>query len=143
MQKSNYFRGILSLFIMCVFANFMNMGAHAVMFVWNLLYFSCLFYNIHRVIQQLIERLYIYSQATFSTRVWVLATDVMNLYEKAQLKGQKLNLATLISKPEFKQQYFAPIRSLNFDDQADLLSNVVSRELSLGELKIEVQERKR
>ena len=66
----------------------------------------------------------------------------MNLYEKAQLKGQKLNLASFISKPEFKQQYFAPIPSLDADDQANLLSKVVSRELSLGELKIEVQERK-
>ena len=58
------------------------------------------------------------------------------------LRGQKLNLATLISKPEFKQQYFAPIRSLDADDQADLLSKVVGGELSLGELKTEAQERK-
>ena len=66
----------------------------------------------------------------------------MSFYEKAQLKGQKLNLASLISKPEYKQQYFAPIRSLDADDQADLLSKVVSREISLGELKIKAQERK-
>ena len=43
---------------------------------------------------------------------------------------------------EFKQQYFAPIQSLDADDQTDILSRVVSGELSLGELKIETQERK-
>ena len=66
----------------------------------------------------------------------------MNLFEKAQLKGQKLNLATLTSKPESKQQYLAPIRSLDADDQADLLSKVIGGELSLGELKTQAQERK-
>ena len=42
----------------------------------------------------------------------------------------------------FKQQYLAPICSLDSEDQADLLSKVVSGELSLGELKTQAQERK-
>ena len=42
---------------------------------------------------------------------------VMDLFENAKLKGQKLNLATLTTKPEFKQQYLAPIRSMDEADQ--------------------------
>lgn len=35
--------------------------------------------------------------------------QIMNFYEERKLKGQKLNLSKLLSKPEFKQQYIAPI----------------------------------
>ena len=50
-------------------------------------------------------------------------------------KGQKLSLAMLLSKPESKQQYFAPIRGLEEIEQCNLLDQVVSRSISLQELK--------
>ena len=62
---------------------------------------------------------------------------VIDLYEEAKLKGQKLNLSSLLSKPEFKQQYLAPIRALEENDQCLLLKKVIDKEISLAELKIE------
>ena len=62
---------------------------------------------------------------------------VIDLYEQAKLKGQKLNLANLLAKPEFKQQHLAPIRALDADEQCKLLQRVIGRELSLAELKSE------
>ena len=66
----------------------------------------------------------IFSQASFPKRVWDLAVEVMDLFQQAKLKGQKLNLSTLLTKPEFKQQYFAPIRRLAEDEQSYLLRKV-------------------
>lgn len=43
----------------------------------------------------------IYSQATVSKKVWSLVVEVMKMFESAKLKGQKLKLANLISKPAF------------------------------------------
>ena len=61
----------------------------------------------------------------------------MDLFEKAKLKGQKLNITSLLSKPEFRQQYLAPIRCLEADDQCMLLNRVIKCEISLSELKSE------
>lgn len=66
----------------------------------------------------------IFSQASFTKNVWDLAVEVMDLFEHAKLKGQKLNLSTLLTKPEFKQQYFAPIRRLGEEEQCYLLTKV-------------------
>ena len=66
----------------------------------------------------------IFSQASFPKRVWDLAVEAMDLFQQAKLKGQKLNLSTLLTKPEFKQQYFAPIRRLAEDEQSYLLRKV-------------------
>jgi hypothetical protein len=62
---------------------------------------------------------------------------VIDLYEEAKLKGQKLNLSSLLSKPEFKQQYLAPIRALEEEDHCLLLKKVTDRQISLAELKTE------
>lgn len=77
----------------------------------------------------------IYSQASLPIRVWELVVEVMDLFEKVKLKGQKLNLSSLLTKPEFKQQYLAPIRRLEEEDQISLLGKVVRGEWSLQELK--------
>ena len=61
--------------------------------------------------------------------------EVMDLYENAKLKGQKLNLSTLLSKPEFKQNYLTPIRTLPPDDQCEILSEVVGGACTLAEIK--------
>ena len=61
----------------------------------------------------------------------------MDLFELAKLKGQKLNLGTLMCKPEFKQQYLAPIRSLDEEAQCILLRKLVQRKITLSKLKIE------
>lgn len=59
----------------------------------------------------------------------------MDLFEQAKLKGQKLKLSTLLTKPEFKQQYLAPIRSLEEEEQCQLLQKLINREISLQQLK--------
>jgi len=67
--------------------------------------------------------------------VWDLLIQIMDLFEEGKLKGQKLNLSKLLSKPEFKQQYIAPIQALSEDDQCALLQRVVQKGISLNELK--------
>ena len=84
----------------------------------------------------------IFSQANLPRRVWALVVQVMDQFEQAKLKAQKLNLATLMSKPEFKQQYFAPISCLDEEDQCTLLQMVIDGECSLLELKSEAAKRK-
>ena len=59
----------------------------------------------------------------------------MDLFEVGKLKDQKLNLSKLQAKPEFKQHYITPIRSLCESDQYALLERVVRKEISLAELK--------
>ena len=44
-------------------------------------------------------------------------------------------MSKLLSKPEFKQQYAAPIRALHENDQCVLLQQVAEKEISLNELK--------
>ena len=51
------------------------------------------------------------------------------------LKGQNLNMSHSLSKPEFKQQYLAPIRALSPSEQCDILEEVVRKEIALGDLK--------
>ena len=60
---------------------------------------------------------------------------IIDLFEEGKLKGQKLNTSKLLSKPEFKQQYAAPIRALHESDQCALLQQVAQKEISLNELK--------
>ena len=79
----------------------------------------------------------IFAQAAMSKSAWHLATQVMDLYEQAKLKGQKLRLATLLHKPEFKQNYLSPIRSLSVSEQCSLLQRVVDLELSLSDMQTE------
>ena len=47
---------------------------------------------------------------------------VIDLFENGKLKSQKLNLASLLSKPE---QYLAPIRALDVDEQCTSLQRVI------------------
>lgn len=78
---------------------------------------------------------YIFKQASLPKPVWDLAVQVMDLFEKGKLKNQKLNLIALLYKPEFKQQYLAPIHSLPVDDQVAILNKVIVKEISLSERK--------
>lgn len=64
---------------------------------------------------------------------------VMDMFEEVGLKGQKLKMSSLVSKPEFKQFYLAPIRSLDQLDQEKVLSKLIDGELSLPELRSECQ----
>ena len=59
----------------------------------------------------------------------------MDLYERGELKGQRLSRKGLISKPEFKQQYFAAIQSLPQSFQLLCLAKVAKKEYSLEDLK--------
>ena len=76
----------------------------------------------------------VFSQASFRKRVWHLVVQVMDLFEQSKLKGQKLKMATLLQKPEFKQNYLAPIRTLQMQDQCMLLQQVISSEITLNNL---------
>ena len=75
-------------------------------------------------------------QASLPKDVWDLAVEVMNEFEKIKLKDQKQR-TTSIAKPEFKQHFLAPIRSLDATDQIFLLTRCKNKEISLGELKKE------
>ena len=68
----------------------------------------------------------IYSHESLPIRVWELVVEVMDLFENVKLKGQKLNMSSLLTKPEFKQQCLATIWGLKEDDQVTLLRKVVS-----------------
>lgn len=70
----------------------------------------------------------IFSQASMPKCVWSLAVQVMDLFKKAKLKGQKLEMSTLLCEPDFKQHYFMPIRTLDKDDQCRLLERVIRYE---------------
>ena len=69
----------------------------------------------------------------------MLVVEVMNMFGNVKLKSQKLNLTTLMSNPEFKQQYLPPIRSLD-DDQCTLPTQVIKGECSLSELTVQAAE---
>ena len=59
--------------------------------------------------------------------MWDLAVQVMDLFEKGALKDQKLNTKSLLAKPEFKQQYLAPLRAIEEAQQCAILSIVVKK----------------
>jgi len=77
----------------------------------------------------------IFSQATLPKRVWSLAANIMDRYEKCELRDQRYNLDTLMNKPEFKQSYLSPIRSLDEEEQCHLLELVLRGDISILELK--------
>ena len=81
-----------------------------------------------------------FAQAIFTNSVWQKAGKVMDLYERGELKGQRLSRKGLISKPEFKQQYFAPIQSLPQSFQLSCLAKVAKKEYSLEDLKKKAKE---
>ena len=60
---------------------------------------------------------------------------VMDIFEMGSLKDQKLNVKQLVLKPEFKQQYLAPLRALSIDDQYSILTKVVQKEIPLNSIK--------
>ena len=62
--------------------------------------------------------------------------QVMALFERGGLKDQKLNAKHLIAKPEFKQQYLTPLRSLPTGNQIAILQKVMHKQASLNELKV-------
>ena len=84
----------------------------------------------------------IFYQASLPKRVWDMAMEVMDLFENAKLKSQKLNLTTFLMKPEFKQQYLAAIRRLDEHDQCTVLQKVIDGSCSLAEMKTEAGEMK-
>ncbi len=77
----------------------------------------------------------VFSQASSRKQVWdLVVVQVMDLFEQSKLKAQKLRMSTLLQKPEFKQNYLAPIRTLPNSDQCLLLQKVIAGETSLTEL---------
>ena len=81
----------------------------------------------------------IFSPSSMPKIVWDLAVDVMDLFEKAKLKDQKLRSSSTNAKPDFKQQYLTPIRCLELNDQCSLLDRCRNGSLSLKEIKNEAE----
>lgn len=67
----------------------------------------------------------------------------MDLYEQQKLKDQKIQCGLKVTKPEIKQQYFAPIRRLSMNDQLSLLLRCKNKEISLMEMRKEAETLKR
>ena len=69
--------------------------------------------------------------------MWDIAAEVMDMYEKFKLKGQKVQCGLKTCKPEFKQQALAPLHRLSLSEQCSLLLRCKNCELSLAEMKKE------
>jgi len=85
----------------------------------------------------------IFFQASLPKEVWDLTVEVMDHFEQADLRGQTRNFSNLICKPEFRQNYLTPIRTLAVEDQCSLLQKVINRTISLAEMKNEAAEMKK
>lgn len=81
------------------------------------------------------QRENIFTQSTFQQKVWQTSLNVMDLYEKGQIKDQKLTSKQLTATPEFRQHLLQPIHNLNPDFQLQILSEVVTKKINLAELK--------
>ena len=81
------------------------------------------------------QRENIFAQATFNQQVWKTAQKVMSMYEQGQLKDQRLNRKQLTATPEFRQHLLQPLHHLNPDFQLQILSQVVSKEKTLAEMR--------
>ena len=68
--------------------------------------------------------------------MWELAVGITNSFEKGKLIGQK-KISSAVAKPELKQYYLAPIRSLEPQEQSFLLLKCKNGHISLSELKKE------
>ena len=80
----------------------------------------------------------IFYQSSLPKPVWDVAVEVMDLFENYKLKDQKMKIGLkTTTKPEIKQQYLAPIRRLDVNDQLNLLMRCKNKEISLSEMKKE------
>ena len=77
----------------------------------------------------------IFNQACFSKNVWSLANAVMDKFEEGDLKNHMLTAKSLITKPEFRQQFFSPGQCLPDPFKVEALQEVFDGDLSLSELK--------
>jgi hypothetical protein len=76
----------------------------------------------------------IFAQATFSSKVYKIATLVMDKYEEGLLKDQKKSKKNSLT--EIKQHHLQPLCRLPEKIQLDLLACVRKGELSLKEMKV-------
>lgn len=81
--------------------------------------------------------------AVVSQNLWELYTKCFDQFEAGDLKGQTLTSKQLMTKPEVKQTQFQCLLPLSEDIQSQLLSLVLSRELSLKELKKNCEKEKK
>jgi hypothetical protein len=77
----------------------------------------------------------IFAQSTFTKVVWEKSSSVMNMFEKGELKDQKLNKKHLTAAPELKQHHLQPLCRLPENIQTELLDLMIEKELSLKEMK--------
>ena len=92
-------------------------------------------YNIYFQDTSVTQRDAILYQSSLPKPVWDIAVEIMEMCENGKLKDQKARCGVKAAKPEFKQQYLAPIRCLSLADQCDLLLRCRDKEISLVEMK--------
>ena len=59
----------------------------------------------------------ILTQAAMTEEVWAAATKVMDLYEVGDTLNQVMTSKQLMSKPEWKAYYLAPLKNLPVEFQ--------------------------
>ncbi len=79
---------------------------------------------------------------THKDPTWDLAIQVMDKFEQSGLKNQVTKAMSRVHKLEFKQNYLAPIRTLETSVQCELLEKVATRKMSLNEMKDESSKKK-
>lgn len=70
-----------------------------------------------------------------SQDLWDLYMKCFDMFEVGGIKGQTLTSRQLMTKPEVKQTQFQCLLPLSEEIQKDLLSKVISQDLSLKDLK--------
>ena len=81
--------------------------------------------------------------ACVSQPVWEMYIQAFEVFEKRKLKGQKLTWKQLMTKPEIKQTQFQSLLPLQEAKQVELLQKLVSKEITLKELKQTAAKEKR
>ena len=67
--------------------------------------------------------------------MWELVVNVIDMYEKGELKGQKLSKRQLLRKPQFRQHLLQPLHHLPAEFKQEVLGAVNSKKMSLQDMK--------
>lgn len=81
--------------------------------------------------------------ACVSQPAWEMYIQAFEAFENGKLKGQKLTRKQLMTKPEIKQTQFQSLLPLQEAKQVELLQKLVSKEITLKELKQTAAKEKR
>jgi len=109
----------------------------------NIVDFNLKYASVYYIILQKIKNTQtdiIFFQLSLPIGVWDLTVEIMDHFEQVDLCGQTRNFSNLICKPEFRQNYLTPIRTLAIEDQCFLLQKVINHAILLAKMKNEAAE---